>query len=176
MNKKGFSLIELLIVITIIGILAVALLPTITQGPARARDTQRIADLSNIAKALEMYRADNRTYPVRNGSVPLTDTDFVSLKIYFDKGTIPVDPQSANLIADDVTATNAGKYYYASDGGTRYALFADTETDKFNTTGYYYLSSLPKTWTAGTQPTFDDVPATNTTTHVGNSNVYMIVK
>jgi len=48
-NKKGFTLIELLIVITIIGILAVAFLPSLLGAPAKARDTQRIADVQKIA-------------------------------------------------------------------------------------------------------------------------------
>ena len=62
-HRKGFTLIELLIVITIIGILAVALVPRISQGPARARDVQRKADISNITSALELYYADFGTYP-----------------------------------------------------------------------------------------------------------------
>jgi len=51
-NKKGFTLIELLIVITIIGILAVAFLPSLLGAPAKARDTQRVADVQKIAGVL----------------------------------------------------------------------------------------------------------------------------
>ncbi|KKR25748.1 MAG: hypothetical protein UT55_C0031G0009, partial [Candidatus Peregrinibacteria bacterium GW2011_GWE2_39_6] len=43
-HKKSFTLIELLIVITIIGILAVALVPRIMGGAPRARDVKRKAD------------------------------------------------------------------------------------------------------------------------------------
>jgi len=52
LNKKGFTLIELLIVITIIGILAVAFLPSLLGAPAKARDTQRIADVQKLAGIL----------------------------------------------------------------------------------------------------------------------------
>lgn len=58
-SSKAFTLIELLIVITIIGILAVALLPRITAGPSKARDAQRKADLQQIATALTLYADDN---------------------------------------------------------------------------------------------------------------------
>ena len=47
-NRRAFTLIELLIVITIIGILAVAFIPQLLGAPSKARDVQRIEDLNNI--------------------------------------------------------------------------------------------------------------------------------
>ena len=61
--SKGYTLIELLIVITIIGILAVALLPSVLGAPARARDAARKADINNIIAALETYNSDHQQYP-----------------------------------------------------------------------------------------------------------------
>jgi general secretion pathway protein G len=63
-NPKGFTLVELIIVIMIIGILAATMLPKVMGGPARARDAQRKANLAAITTALELYYTDNEAYPV----------------------------------------------------------------------------------------------------------------
>jgi prepilin-type N-terminal cleavage/methylation domain-containing protein len=56
-NKSGFTLVELLIVIIVIGILSGIVLVTYNGLQARARDTRRMADLQNIAEAIGSYRA-----------------------------------------------------------------------------------------------------------------------
>ncbi|MEI7477147.1 MAG: prepilin-type N-terminal cleavage/methylation domain-containing protein [bacterium] len=48
MQKKSFTLIEMLIVVVIIGILAAALIPRLQSVQARARDIKRIADIHQI--------------------------------------------------------------------------------------------------------------------------------
>ena len=63
MNKKWFTLIEMLIVIVIIGILAAALIPRLTAVQGRARDVARKSDLQQISTALATYNLDNGTYP-----------------------------------------------------------------------------------------------------------------
>lgn len=66
MNKKWFTLIEMLIVIVIIGILAAALIPKLTGVQGRARDVARKSDMQQIASTLATYNLDNGTYPPSN--------------------------------------------------------------------------------------------------------------
>ena len=67
-KQEGFTLLELLIVIVIIGILAVLIIPNLVSGPQRARDSQRKSDLRNIKTALETYYNDNNSYPTAGGA------------------------------------------------------------------------------------------------------------
>jgi len=64
MKKKGFTLIELMIVIAIIAILAAILVPNFLKARAQGVATACAANLKNIATAVEMYSTDNSgTYP-----------------------------------------------------------------------------------------------------------------
>ena len=57
-KRKGFTLIEILIVIAIIGIITVTIIYSITQNLAKSRDTRRKAEIALIKVAIE----DNNTY------------------------------------------------------------------------------------------------------------------
>lgn len=59
----GFTLIEILVVVVIIGILAAAIAPAILGRPDQARVTAAESDLRNLANALDIYRLDNYHYP-----------------------------------------------------------------------------------------------------------------
>lgn len=63
MKQKGFTFIELLVVITIIGILASIVMVATGGTRARARDVRRKVDLKQIRLALESYYNMNRKYP-----------------------------------------------------------------------------------------------------------------
>jgi len=61
--EKGFTLLELLVVIVVIGILALLVIPNLTSAPKKARDTDRKTDLGAIQKGLEEYFLSNSAYP-----------------------------------------------------------------------------------------------------------------
>ena len=68
-KNKGFSLIELLVVISIIGVLTTVLVMNFVGSRERARDAQKIQGLNNIKNALRMYYNDNQTYPTTLNTV-----------------------------------------------------------------------------------------------------------
>lgn len=61
-KQKGFTIVELLIVIVVIAILAAITIVAYNGIQQRARDTQRKNDLAQIAKALQLYKVDNGTH------------------------------------------------------------------------------------------------------------------
>jgi prepilin-type N-terminal cleavage/methylation domain-containing protein len=120
--KKAFTLIELLIVVAIIGILAVALIPAITSGPARARDAARITAVNDVISAVEQYNLDEGEYPQRaisadaTGCLDFTQTDLgtaasADLRSYF--GKIPsVEAASVELPAYLLCSENDEFIFY----------------------------------------------------------------
>lgn len=61
--KKGFTLLELLIVIAIIGLLASVILVAVDDAREKGRDSRRIQDMKEIKKALALYYDANGRYP-----------------------------------------------------------------------------------------------------------------
>jgi general secretion pathway protein G len=62
-KQKGFTLIELMVVVVILAVLAVVVLPNIMDRPDEARKVQAQQNLKAIASALQLYKLDNYTYP-----------------------------------------------------------------------------------------------------------------
>ena len=62
-NKIGFTLIEILVVTSIIGYLSSFVLASMSAAQAKARDVQRVSDLRQIRNALNMYYNDHGEYP-----------------------------------------------------------------------------------------------------------------
>lgn len=62
-NTKGFSLIEVLVVVVIISILAAVVVPRIMDEPDRARVVRAEQDIRALVTALNLYRLDNASYP-----------------------------------------------------------------------------------------------------------------
>ena len=63
MRQRGFTLIEVLVVVAILGILAAIVVPRIMDRPDEARRTAAKADIAAIVQVLKMYRLDNGNYP-----------------------------------------------------------------------------------------------------------------
>lgn len=64
MNKQsGFTLIEIMVVVVILGVLGALIVPNIIGAPEEARVTAAKSDIQSIGSALEMYRLNNSIYP-----------------------------------------------------------------------------------------------------------------
>ena len=92
----GFTLIELMIVVTIIGILMSSGIVAFTQLQKKSRDSKRRADLEAIGRALEQRYQDLGNYPNMNGFYSNGDEWIWGMQPviggYFPSGSLPVDP------------------------------------------------------------------------------------
>jgi general secretion pathway protein G len=62
-RSRGFTLIELMVVILIIGVLAALVVPKVMSRPDEARMTAAKSDIATISQALNLYKLDNQRYP-----------------------------------------------------------------------------------------------------------------
>jgi len=144
-KKSGFTLIELLVVISIIALLSSVIFASLNNARIKARDAQRMSDMSQIRNALELYKNDYGLYPVVNpGSGIAISTTEVGEGVYWSVlqsalhpyiSTLPRDPinHELNGIA---SCWSKGAYFYnytSFDSGKRYSLFASLEIPRSNT-------------------------------------------
>ena len=61
--QRGFTLIEIMVVVIILGVLGALVLPNVMSRPDHAKFTAARADIQSISTALEIYRLDNGRYP-----------------------------------------------------------------------------------------------------------------
>lgn len=136
--KKAFTLVELLIVMSIIGVLAALAVGSFRTTQMRGRDAQRKSDLKQISNALELFYADYGRYPSASGVRiaacpydPATSTgtactwgegSFTDDKTTYFK-TIPIDPSN-----------NSSNYYryriVTGSSNQKYQLFAYLENSQ----------------------------------------------
>lgn len=88
--KKWFTLVEMLIVIVIIGILASALIPRLSQARERANDTARKAHIQNIATVLIAYQIDRGSYPTTAWAIASIESQLVWAWL----SSVPTDPDA----------------------------------------------------------------------------------
>jgi general secretion pathway protein G len=105
-NDRGFTLIEIMIVIVILGILAWQVVPRIMGKPEEARRLKARMDIASLETALKMYKLDNGVYPsTEQGLQALIEAPTIGQLPrkwrkggYLEKGRVPMDPWENEFI------------------------------------------------------------------------------
>jgi len=108
-SERGFTLVELMVVVAIIALLAAIIIPNYVHSRAQASVAESEANMKQIATALELYYADNQAYPPTSG--PVTPTTFATQ----NGGGAANNPY---LSSTPTNALGHGLYAYAFIGGT----------------------------------------------------------
>ena len=91
MKSKGFTLIELAVVLAIIAILAAVLTPMVTSYLDQARVARAQADLRTIVDAVKLHQRDTGRYPVYDNATDYTNDHSGAAVFGTNAGTSPVD-------------------------------------------------------------------------------------
>lgn len=99
-NQHGFTLIELMVVIVILGVLAGLIIPRIMGRPEEARRMKARVQIESLETALKLYKLDNGSYPsTEQGLQALVEAPTVGQLPrawreggYLEKGRVPRDP------------------------------------------------------------------------------------
>lgn len=110
-KQKGFTIVELLIVIVVIAILATLVIVTFTGIQRKARDSQRQTDINAVASHVEAFYAQYGYYPTE------ADLALASFQTSYMKGLDPqalIDPKGTAI----ATATSSTAYGYVAAGAS----------------------------------------------------------
>jgi general secretion pathway protein G len=110
-RQGGFTLLELLIVIVIIGILALLIIPNITSAPKKARDTKRKTDITTLRKGLEEYFVNNNVYPDHTAAAPNDGLNALTQGSAPIVKDVPVDPKNTGVLVYTYTSANSNSTY-----------------------------------------------------------------
>ncbi|HEC98449.1 MAG TPA: type II secretion system protein GspG [Nitrospirae bacterium] len=110
-RESGFTLIELMVVLVILGILATFLMPKILNRPNEARIIKATNDIRAIESALQLYKIDN-------GSYPTTEQGLIALVKKPDVEPIPRHYRNGGYLDSESTPLDpwGNEYIYRSPG------------------------------------------------------------
>lgn len=129
-NKtNGFTLIELMVVISVIGLLASVILISLNSARAKARDTKRMSDIRQMQTVLELYYDKYGTYPNISQSADSSNCENRTPTLDFYLGEfvsfIPHDPLGPPPVPNVDAGPDRRCYFYnAKKNGQGYVIMA----------------------------------------------------
>lgn len=112
-KQVGFTLIELMVVIAIIGLLAAIVVVGLYSARAKARDTKRMGDMAQMGSALELYYSTYHGYPT-NTVAGFPDGVVPAYMTMLPTSPVPPDGDCASLT--NPASQPANPYYYVPTG------------------------------------------------------------
>lgn len=107
-QQKGFTLVELLVVVAIIGILAAIAIPKFVDSTSAANGARVLSDLQSLDSAIQQYSATN-------GASPSALSD---VKSFFAGDTLPVAPKAGSKVKINGIVYDSADYGYANGRAT----------------------------------------------------------
>ncbi|GAC1499314.1 MAG: hypothetical protein NVS1B10_01920 [Candidatus Saccharimonadales bacterium] len=134
-SNKGFTIVELLIVIVVIGILALLVVTTYSGIQAKARNSKRSADIGTIQTQLEAFYSQNGYYP---SLTDMNSATWIAANMKsLDTGAL-IDPSNATQSKTLLAAPAAKSYAYAvTDNSGASCEANDTNCAKYTVTATY---------------------------------------
>lgn len=156
-KRRGFTIIELLAVISIVAILAAILFPVLAGAKTRAKITRVRSDLRQVATAIEMYRDDcGGLPPVRSTCMYNSAVDYYQLptelvRLRYLATRRMLDPFNSTTSGDDSDQGRTYKYlaigwgYGNADSKTKFGMWIPNDYPACEAEcDYYYLNSKDK--------------------------------
>ena len=152
-KRAGFTLMELIIVISILSILAGSIAPTMQKQVLKARDARRVTDIQAVCKAIDNFYADKGTWPAANQNPGVGGWD-----VSYDGNFISELREEGYLQADVTDPTNDSTYHYryyvynqgsySCQGETSFYVIGirNFETDAFSDQHVGYFQCSGRNW------------------------------
>jgi type II secretion system protein G len=125
-NSSGFTLVELLVVVAILGLLLSLVTISFQEMQSRSLDSRRMADIGSLQKALALYQVQHAQYPVEPDGIDVTGTDELNVLLLNENFL-------SGQVKDPINGTKDGLsyvfHYLTNASGSNYLISFCLETD-----------------------------------------------